>query len=523
MYKLVFILLPLFVISNCYKILICNPKFGFSHVNFFGQIADILHDAGHDVTVLSVNMDLSIKHPGAYKAKIINYPADEEVVKIYSNRTYLNNLWETTDDSWTQLEGLDIWADTIYKQGLKLFGDTNLSTTMMNEKFDFAITEAFGHYFIGLFKIWKIEKYAVAASTAMLDTNYDEFGLSFPTSYVPTAMKYFSEDITFKERFINQIDHWSTILYTYLKWRKPTLYKEFNKRYGKGFFDPRHSLSQASYIFINSNPYFDFPGPKAPKMIEVGGIGVHDTKPLDDYWDEILSKREYNVIISFGTVMKSKLMPKKKREGILEVIKNMPHITFIWKYEEPNDGTNTDIGNLFLTKWFPQSDMLNDKRISLFITHGGAGSITEIAFRGVKTLAIPIMSDQFKNSKLIEKYKIGKVLNKNYLEDPEILKRYIEDILYSHEYSRNAKLLSNILKERPISSKELLIKHVEFACKYGRLPMLELPSIDMNFITYHNLDVILSIIGGILLVIYLLRKIYLNLITVKDYMIKKTQ
>lgn len=43
--------LLLFVCNLCYgyKILVYSPKFGTSHVNFMGKLADILVKAGHEV------------------------------------------------------------------------------------------------------------------------------------------------------------------------------------------------------------------------------------------------------------------------------------------------------------------------------------------------------------------------------------------------------------------------------------------------------------------------------------------
>ena len=46
--KLIFLSL-LFVNAAAYKILVYSPAFGFSHMNFMGQIADTLVDAGHQV------------------------------------------------------------------------------------------------------------------------------------------------------------------------------------------------------------------------------------------------------------------------------------------------------------------------------------------------------------------------------------------------------------------------------------------------------------------------------------------
>uniref|UniRef100_A0A0K0FG85 Glucuronosyltransferase n=1 Tax=Strongyloides venezuelensis TaxID=75913 RepID=A0A0K0FG85_STRVS len=82
------------LLLDSYKILIVNPKIGYSHVNFFSQIADILTEEGHDVTVLTIDFDPSVKHPGTYKAKVIRFPSTKEIDDNYdtnfdNNRQFL--------------------------------------------------------------------------------------------------------------------------------------------------------------------------------------------------------------------------------------------------------------------------------------------------------------------------------------------------------------------------------------------------------------------------------------------------
>uniref|UniRef100_A0A0K0FUG3 glucuronosyltransferase n=1 Tax=Strongyloides venezuelensis TaxID=75913 RepID=A0A0K0FUG3_STRVS len=202
-------------------------------------------------------------------------------------------------------------------------------------------------------------------------------------------------------------------------------------------------------------------------------------------------------------------MPDNIKNGLLETMRKMKDVTFIWKYENPEDGTGKDIENLVLSKWLPQSDLLNDERISLFVTHGGMGSTTELSFRGVPAIAIPILGDQMRNSKLIVRQKCGIVMNKFELADSRILIKNIKTILIDETYKNNAKMLSRRLNKRPIGSKRLLIEHIEFAAEFGRLDMLDLASRHMGTIEYYNLDIIIPvIIGFFILVSSLLYVIY---------------
>ncbi|PIO65463.1 hypothetical protein TELCIR_12867, partial [Teladorsagia circumcincta] len=56
---LLFSFISLARLCYTFKILVVNPKLGYSHMNFMGQIADTLVDAGHEVKqgILKARMD----------------------------------------------------------------------------------------------------------------------------------------------------------------------------------------------------------------------------------------------------------------------------------------------------------------------------------------------------------------------------------------------------------------------------------------------------------------------------------
>ena len=66
----VLILYSLPLISDAYKILVYNPRFGPSHVSFMGKIADTLADAGHDVVVYQPIFEKSLTKNGSSNPNI---------------------------------------------------------------------------------------------------------------------------------------------------------------------------------------------------------------------------------------------------------------------------------------------------------------------------------------------------------------------------------------------------------------------------------------------------------------------
>uniref|UniRef100_A0A0K0FIV6 Glucuronosyltransferase n=1 Tax=Strongyloides venezuelensis TaxID=75913 RepID=A0A0K0FIV6_STRVS len=178
--KNLLLFLNFFVLLQSYKILVVNPRNGYSHVNFFSQIADILTDEGHDVTVLTIDLDPTIKHPGAYKAKVITYPATKEIEDNFVNTTNSKYFW-------------------------------NLSSSGLDQ----------------------YKTYVTVFSMSLVDNIYNDLGLLFTGSFLPNHMSPFSDKITYKERFQNVYSHYfGEVVLSHLNDRM-TLQKKFNEDYGK--------------------------------------------------------------------------------------------------------------------------------------------------------------------------------------------------------------------------------------------------------------------------------------------------
>ncbi|KAK6055626.1 glycosyltransferase family 28 protein [Cooperia oncophora] len=242
----------------------------------------------------------------------------------------------------------------------------------------------------------------------------------------------------------------------------------FRAKFGPQFKGYEELLADASYAFTNSNPYLDYPRPMLHKTIPIGGIAVSfDPKKnaLSKEWDSIMDQRNSTVLVSFGSMAKSVLMPDEYKKTLLEVFENMPNTTFIWKFEEEDSKLAAHLDNVHLSSWVPQNALLADPRLSVFITHGGLGSTTELAHMGKPALLIPLFSDQTRNAHMLAKHGGGIVLKKSDLESPRKLADSLKTLLSDASFSRNAKRLAEMLLNQPISAKQLFIQHSEFAAK----------------------------------------------------------
>ncbi|KHJ87570.1 hypothetical protein OESDEN_12654 [Oesophagostomum dentatum] len=71
---------------------------------------------------------------------------------------------------------------------------------------------------------------------------------------------------------------------------------------------------------------------------------------------------------------------------------------------------------------------LADPRVTAFITHGGLGSITELAYAGKPAVLIPLFGDQSRNGLMLARHGGAIVLSKHDLLDPAKLKHSLEEI-----------------------------------------------------------------------------------------------
>lgn len=84
-----------------------------------------------------------------------------------------------------------------------------------------------------------------------------------------------------------------------------------------------------------------------------------------------------------------------------------------------------------------------------------------------------------------------------------------------------AEHLARMIARRPNPSREQLIKHVEFAAEFGRIPNFEPYGRKMSFISYFMLDIIIPFL--LLVAIIIFGIMYLLYRLVKKYVLRRGQ
>ncbi|GMT22732.1 hypothetical protein PFISCL1PPCAC_14029, partial [Pristionchus fissidentatus] len=487
--------------TDSYKILVYNSKFGHSHSTFLGQIADILVDAGHNVTSLLPILDTSLRD-GTEKSHKIHVQPDPVVKAFYENQEAVNFFDMDMFSPIAPFIVSSMFANNFGRTCKRVVEEPGLIEKLRSEQFDVMITENYDICGIGISHAIAPKSVIAATSTFLFGPQFNEFGVETAVSYRHSLVMPSFDVHSFSSRIWNAISEF--VAFTMFRYPRYVVDGVLKERFGPDYPSITKQSGDVAYVLTNSDPLMDSAAPTLARVIEIPGIGAKIPKKLNEYWEAILNRRSRTVLISFGSVAKSVQMPAASKAGILSAIRRFPEVTFIWKYEQLDDEfcstQASTVSNLVMADWVPQVDILNHANLSLFITHSGMGSTRETASLGVPGVFVPLFFDQPRNAAMMELNGLGRVFDKFKLHDADKFMKTIREVLENAKYKENAVRLSKMLANKPFSSQALLVKHVEFAAEFGASEALKPQSLNMNIIEYLNLD-IMALIGFVIFVV----------------------
>lgn len=489
----ILLLTTFFAVASAYNFLVISPLFGHSHSNFMGTIADTLTEAGHNVTVLMPIMDPDMEQRTGLRltTHVIKVPPDNRTAALFVQKAkFMTRLWNIEPSVFGMMELGSHMAKSFTWQCEKVFNDDDVMAALREMQFDVGIAEAFDICGFGIFELLNVRATIATTSSVRAEVISKLVGIPAAPSYVPGIMSTKGDEMGMFERLQNVIE---TVLGSkFFETLFDMEISAFRKKFGDDFKGYEELLQQVSYVFTNSNPYLDYPHPTIHKSVDIGGIAVSfddHQNSLPEKFDEILNLRKTNVIVSFGTVVKSCYMPSDYKRSILKAFESMPNTTFIWKYEVDDAEMLRNLTNVYLSSWLPQNALLADARVTGFVTHGGLGSTTEIAHMGKPAVVVPLFADQTRNANMLAKHGGAIVLRKYDLASTSKLRSAIEEVIRNKSYSTNARKLAEMLVNQPISAKQLMLRHAEFAARFGRTPNLDPYGRRLSTIQYYLIDV----------------------------------
>ncbi|KAI6184797.1 Proliferating cell nuclear antigen [Aphelenchoides bicaudatus] len=422
--KVLFLLLLIQQVAESYKFLLYNPKTTRSHVLFINKIADVLVDGGHEVVIYmpeaEKNFGSALNHK---RARVIERPMDFE--PLISISTPFENEWEVSENLLLMWSTMKLVSEQIVLTCKHQIQDDKLIELLRKEKFDVGMSELMDMCSTGIFEKAGINK-TIMLHTATMDSLISMLGVPSMPSYNPSTFVQEVPPISFfgrvKAQFVQMfvMPFMSSFVFGRISevlaqnGVKTTFYGSFGK---------------ASYLFINTDEFVNFPAPTSHKMVDIAGVGlekvVKRNGQLDKKLQSVFDNSKLGVIyISFGSVAKSFHMPAHLKKVFVEAIKQFPDVDFIWKYEKPEDETIEKLPNLHLHNWLPQTDILAQKKLIAFLSHGGMNSITEATYIGAPLICIPLFTDQPRNALMVKYRKTAIVISKHNITKESLVEAF---------------------------------------------------------------------------------------------------
>ncbi|XP_030374417.1 uncharacterized protein LOC115623986 [Scaptodrosophila lebanonensis] len=350
----------------------------------------------------------------------------------------------------------------------------------------------------------------IGLSTFGTDWNIDELvGNTSPLSYTPLVTTGLSDRMTYWERLHNFVETSVAWLNTHLI-QLPEQVELYHKYFPRAKAPLLELRKNFSLVLLNQHFSLSFARPYVPNMIEVGGLHIaHKPTPLPEEMEKfIVGAGQAGVIyFSMGSNVKSKDFAPSIRALLLETFASLPQ-RVLWKFEEQLPAKPD---NVFISKWFPQSDILAHPNVKLFITHGGLLSTIESIYHGKPVLGLPCFYDQFLNVERAKLAGFGLGLDFNKMSGAE-LKSNILRMLNEPSFLETAKQMSARYRDQPMAPLDKAIWWTEYVLRHKGAMHMRVAAQDLSFVAYHNLDVLGLLLGVPLMVVGLLLVVLVKLL-----------
>ncbi|CAD5227796.1 unnamed protein product [Bursaphelenchus okinawaensis] len=476
------ILLQSFVTSH--KFLLYNPvNLGASpsHRLFIDKLGNLLVDNGHDVVNYMPTLLEHDEGKNKRKGRLLEWKGEK---MLMAKDTTFSNAWLKDDSFWGMfnITTMLAYSDKFGQLCDAQMADSKLMDQLKSENFDLGLSENFDPCGFAIFKRLGI-KYAPVFSTTPSNFQFESWCIPSPQSYVPAWIWPYANPANFKKRLLAELSE----VYSY-NYAKYIHHSRIVDRQGYG--DYSSILAESQVIFVNADEFVDFTRPITNKIIYIGGFGLEKAEhaPVDQEIKKVLDNSKKTVLISFGALVNSSAIPSKPKNSFLKAFKHFPDVTFIWRYQTPNDGFGKEVKNLHLGSWLPQHQILSHKTTVGFVSHCGMNSMSEANYFGVPMICVPFFGDQHRNVKSLIQREIGLELSKHSVNEEKLV-QVLQKLIDNDSYYKSAKTLSKLIKAKPLTATDRFVKYAELAAEFDLHSYWDIPGRNLSSIQYYNLDV----------------------------------
>ncbi|KAI6186988.1 Glucuronosyltransferase [Aphelenchoides besseyi] len=505
LFVLIFILIPELngTTKKQLKILVHSPNMGFSHLAFQGKLADLLVEAKHEVHVYIPDWEPKEQANGTFRAhKIVRFQS-KNPESIKPNPHFANPFNINAQDK--SAEAIEWFMNNTRSFCEEELKDVDYTRNIKNERYDVAIAEYYDLCAFYHFHYARIPSIILTSSSTYPDIVSEAWGVPLVRSYTPFMSSLQSINIP----FMNYKERLLTLLLDFATKRPFHNFQESIQKLAESHYHqpmPKFTelLRSAKYLFVNQHEMMDHPRPITNKFRAIGGITMFQPKKLTPEIEAIMQKGKSGVIIfTLGSMLEMNLMPIEIKRAVLETMTMFPDHVLIWRIT-PDEETRQMIAkypNVFAVKWIDQLSVLADPRTKAFISHCGNNGMMEAAFSGVPNVLIPLVNDQHYIASIALQRGTGVYLDRLKISKGT-LTNALRSVLFDEKYAKNAQKLKEKLRNHPVNSAEMFVRHVEYSTTFESNDEMHLAAIHLNTITYYNLDIYAPIVVFVILILY---------------------
>uniref|UniRef100_A0A5S6R3D5 glucuronosyltransferase n=1 Tax=Trichuris muris TaxID=70415 RepID=A0A5S6R3D5_TRIMR len=436
-----------------------------SHAMFASRFANALTTKGHHVTTFLAPTTSQVNLPKFPTQDDLFLVTVGEAAALFKSmqQTIMRRVVNGEFLGWELVKMAQVTERMMLEVCSTVTNDTALLDRIRKHRYDVIVSNCFDICIFGLVAQVHSGKMACLSAGTYI-TDLAELMMAIPNypSYTPHMLTTMTDAMTFPERAFNTLVHWGVRILIRLP--GTAYYKEiqFLRRMFNWTIGSIDELSQADALFMNGEQFLDFPRPMLHEIAFMGDPESPSSEDLSDEWHRLLNESKKGIILfSFGSIVSMSWLGVNFKEQLLNAFERFPEFTVVWKLDDPSFlERHTLPSHVHAFDWVPQRQLLNSRKVKVFITHAGYNSLLEVTLAGVPVILIPLFGDQPGNAARAVRRGLGLQLQVTGIT-ADILEEKIKQVLSNDGIATRAKAFSAMLRDKIMPTDHLIAKRFE--------------------------------------------------------------